>query len=100
MERDDTTAAKALADLAAGKPASLKVRFLSEDKSHRYQQLADLIAALDLKYATPRLNIDGWLNRIDGQRQLLPEAKVHDLQWHNSAEIAVGTFELHMGPHR
>ena len=100
MERDETTAAKALADIAAGKPASLKIRFLSEDKSHRYQQLADLIAALDAKYLKPRLNIDGWLNRIDGQRQLLPESAVHSLQWHNSTEIAVGTFELHMGPHR
>ncbi|MDQ7248176.1 hypothetical protein [Dongia sedimenti] len=100
MERDDTTAAKALADIAAGKPASLKVRFLSEDKSHRYQQLADLIAALDAKYATPRLAIDGWLNRIDAPRQLTPESRVHDLQWHDSPEIAVGTFELHMGPHR
>jgi hypothetical protein len=99
LDRDET-AAKALADIAAGKPASLKVRFLSEDKSHRYQQLADLIAALDAKYATPRLAIDGWLSRIDAPRQLLPESGVHDLQWHNSPEIAVGTFELHMGPHR
>jgi hypothetical protein len=99
LEREDS-AAKALADIAAGKPASLKVRFLSEDKSHRYQQLADMIAALDVKYATPRLNIDGWINRIDSARQLTPESKVHDLQWHNSTEIAVGTFELHMGPRR
>lgn len=99
MEREDS-AAKALADIAAGKPASLKVRFLSEDRSHRYQQLADLIGALDMKYATPRLNIDGWVNRIDHARQLLPESKVHDLQWHNSTEVAVGTFELHMGPRR
>ena len=100
MEREDTTAAKALADIAAGKPASLKIRFFSEDKSHRYKQLADLVAALDTKYASPRLNIDGWLNRLDGPRQLTPESKVHDLQWHESPEIAVGTFELHMGPHR
>lgn len=99
MERDDS-AAKALADIAAGKPASLKGRFLSEDKSQRYKQLADLLALLDTKHATPRLNIDGWLNRIDSARQLTPESKVHDLQWHNSTEIAVGTFELHMGPHR
>ncbi len=99
MERDDT-AAKALADIAAGKPGALKVRFLSEDKSHRYQQLGDLIAALDTKFATARLAIDGWLNRIDAQRQLLPESGVHNLQWHNSTEIAVGTFELHMGPQR
>ena len=100
MEREETTAAKALADIAAGKPASLKVRFQSEDKSHRYQQLADLIAGLNARYATPRLNIDGWLNRLDAQRQLTPESRMHDLQWHNSPEIAVGTFELHMGPHR
>jgi hypothetical protein len=99
LERDESTA-KALADIAAGKPASLKGRFLSEDKSHRYQQLAELMAVLDTKYATPRLNIDGWLNRIDGPRQLTPESKVHDLQWHESPEIAVGSFELHMGPHR
>jgi len=96
----DESAAKALADIAAGKPASLKIRFLSEDRSHRYQQLADLITALDTKYAAQRLNIDGWINRIDSARQLTPESKVHDLQWHNSTEIAVGTFELHMGPHR
>ncbi len=96
----DESAAKALADLAAGKPASLKIRFLSEDRSHRYQQLADLIAALDTKYAAQRLNIDGWINRIDSARQLTPESKIHDLQWHNSPEIGVGTFELHMGPHR
>lgn len=99
MDRDES-AAKALADIAAGKPASLKGRFLSEEKSHRYQQLADLLAVLDTKYASPRLNIDGWLNRIDNVRQLTPESKVHDLQWHESPEIAVGTFELHMGPHR
>ena len=99
MELDEATA-KTLADIAAGKPGSLKGRFLSEDKSHRYQQLAALIAALDTKYATPRLIMDGWVNRIDAHRQLLPESGVHDLQWHNSPEIAVGTFELHMGPHR
>lgn len=99
MERDEPTA-KILADIAAGKPGSLKGRFLSEDKSHRYQQLADLTALLDTKHATPRLNIDGWLNRLDAPRQLTPESKVHDLQWHNSTEIAVGTFELHIGPRR
>jgi hypothetical protein len=99
LERDES-AAKALADIAAGKPASLKGRFLSENKSHRYQQLADLLAMLDAKHARPRLNIDGWVNRIDAHQQLLPESRVHDLQWHNSPEIAVGTFELHMGPHR
>jgi hypothetical protein len=99
LERDETTA-KALADIAAGKPGSLKGRFLSEDKSHRYQQLADLIAVLDTKYANPRLSIDGWVNRIDSHRQLYPESGVHDLQWHNSPEVAVGTFELHIGPHR
>jgi hypothetical protein len=25
---------------------------------------------------------------------------VHDLQWYNSPEIAVGTFEFHIGPQR
>jgi hypothetical protein len=99
LERDESTA-KALADIAAGKPGTLKGRFMSEDKSHRYQQLADLISVLDTKYASIRLNIDGWVNRIDSQRQLLPESKVHDLQWFNSPEVAVGTFELHIGPHR
>ena len=99
MERDETTA-KALADIANSKPGSLKGRFLSEDKSHRYQQLGELIAAIDTKFATARLAMDGWLNRIDAQRQLLPESKVHDLQWHNSPEVAVGTFELHVGPRR
>ena len=99
MERDEPTA-KTLADIAAGKPGSLKGRFLFEDKSHRYQQLADLVAALDTKQANLRLAIDGWLNRIDAQHQLLPESAIHDLQWYNSPEIAVGTFELHIGPRR
>ena len=99
MERDESTA-KALVDIAAGKPGSLKGRFVSEDKSHRYQQLADLINVLDTKFAKARLNMDGWVNRLDHPRQLLPESKVHDLQWHQSPEVAVGTFELHMGPHR
>jgi hypothetical protein len=99
LERDET-AAKALADIANGKPGSLKGRFLSEDKSHRYQQLAELIAAIDTRIASPRLAMDGWLNRLDFQRQLLPESAIHDLQWYNSPEIAVGTFELHIGPRR
>jgi len=99
LEREES-AAKALAEIAAGRPASLKGRFLSEDKSHRYQQLIELITVLDTKFAARRLNIDGWLNRLDGPRQLTPESKVHDLQWHESPEVAVGTFELHMGPHR
>jgi len=99
LDLDETTA-KTLAAAGAGKPGTIKDRFLSDDKSHRYQQLSDLIAAIDTQYATPRLSIDGWLNRIDGQRQLLPESAAHDLQWYNSPEIAVGTFELHIGPHR
>lgn len=99
MERDETTA-KALADIAAGKPGSLKGRFLSEDKSHRYQQLAELIGVIDTKFGAARLNIDGWINRIDAHRQMHPDSKVHDLQWHNSPEVAVGTFEIHIGPHR
>jgi hypothetical protein len=99
LERDETTA-KVLADIAAGRPGTLKGRFLSEDKSHRYQQLADLIGVLDTKYASPQLNIDGWLNRLDGPRQNVPKSGVHDLQWFNSPEVPVGTFELHLGPHR
>jgi hypothetical protein len=99
LERDESTA-KALADIAAGKPGSLKGRFMSEDKSHRYQQLADLLAVLDGKFAATRLRIDAWVNRIDHHRQLLPESKAHDLQWFSSTEIAVGTFEIHIGPQR
>jgi hypothetical protein len=99
LERDESTA-KALADIAAGKPGSLKGRFLSEDKSHRYQQLAELLAVLDGKFGFARLRIDAWVNRIDHHRQLLPESKTHDLQWHNSPEIAVSTFEFHIGPPR
>jgi hypothetical protein len=99
LERDESTA-KALADIAAGKPGSLKGRFLSEDRSHRYQQLADLLTLLDSKYTTPRLRIDAWLNRIDHHRQLLPESKVHDVLWFGSVEIAVGSFEFHIGPQR
>jgi hypothetical protein len=99
LERDETTA-KALADIAAGKPGSLKGRFMSEDKSRRYQQLAELIEVLDTKFGAARLNIDGWINSIDAHRQKHPDSKMHDLQWHNSPEVAVGTFELHIGPHR
>jgi hypothetical protein len=99
LERDESTA-KAIADIAAGKPGSLKGRFMSEDKSHRYQQLADLVAVLDSKFSGTRLRIDAWVNRIDHHRQLLPESKVHDLQWYNSTEIGVGTFEFHIGPQR
>lgn len=99
MERDESTA-KAIADIAAGKPGSLKGRFTSEDKSHRYQQLVELLGVLDAKFGATRLRIDAWVNRIDHARQLLPESKVHDLQWYNSPEIAVGTFEFHIGPQR
>jgi len=99
LELDETTA-KIVAAAGAGKPGTIKDRLLSEDKSHRYQQLSDLITVIDSSYPAPRLAIDGWLNRIDAQRQLLPESTMHDLQWYNSPEIAVGTFELHIGPHR
>lgn len=99
MELDETMA-KIVAAAGSGKPGTIKDRLHSEDKSHRYQQLADLIAAIDARFPTPRLAIDGWLNRIDAQRQLLPESATHDLQWYNSTEIAVGNFELHIGLHR
>jgi hypothetical protein len=99
LERDESTA-KAIADIAAGKPGSLKGRFMSEDKSHRYQQLVELLTVLDSKFSGSRLRIDAWVNRIDHHRQLLPESKVHDLHWFNSPEIAVGTFEFHIGPQR
>jgi hypothetical protein len=99
LELDETTA-KIVAAAGAGKPGTIKDRLFSDDKSHRYQQLNDLIAAIDERHPSPRLAIDGWVNRIDAQRQLLPESAVHDLQWYNSPEIAVGTFELHIGPHR
>jgi hypothetical protein len=62
--------------------------------------LVELLGVLDAKFGATRLRIDAWVNRIDHARQLLPESKVHDLQWYNSPEIAVGTFEFHIGPQR
>jgi len=92
--------AKALAGAAAGKPGTIKGRLLSDDKSQRYKLLSDVIAAIDTAHAATRFSIDGWLNRIDYKQQLLPQSVAHDLEWHSSTEIAVGNFELHIGPAR
>jgi len=92
--------AKTLAAAVAGKPGTIKGPLLSEDKSQRYKLLADLIAAIDEAAAAQRLSIDGWLNRNDYKRQLLPESSVHDLEWHSSTEVNVGWFELHLSAAR
>lgn len=88
--------ADVLTKAGAGKPGTIKDRLLSEDKSQRYKQIADLIAAIDRSHAEPRLVIDGWLNRIDAKSQLTPGSGVHDLKWNNSTDIQLGTFELHV----
>jgi hypothetical protein len=88
--------AEVLAGVASGEPGTIKGRLFSDDKSQRYKQLSDLIGAMDRGHASPRLSIDGWLNRIDKKRQLLPESAVHDLKWSGSSEVPVGSFELHM----
>jgi hypothetical protein len=82
--------------VASGQPGTIKGRLFSKDKTQRYKQLFELTAALDKDYASPRLAIDGWLNRLDKKQQALPESAVHDLKWNGSSEVAVGTFELHM----
>jgi hypothetical protein len=84
-----------LASVASGEPGTIKGRLLSRDKSHRFKQLSDLTAVLD-KHPSPRLAIDAWLNRIDKQRQALPESAIHDLRWNGSSEVPIGSFELHM----
>jgi len=99
LDLDESTA-KTLAAAGQGKPGTIKGQLFSSDKSQRHKQLSDLIGAIDTLYPTPRLTIDGWLNRIDAQRQLLPESAVHNLEWNSTAEIAVGNFELHIGPAR
>jgi hypothetical protein len=88
--------AKILAAAASGEPGTIKGRMFSEDKSQRYKQLAEMIAALDKDYAAPRLAFDGWLNRMDLKRQVLPESTAHDFKWGGSLDIPVGTFELHV----
>jgi hypothetical protein len=91
---------KIVAAAAAGKPGTIKGRLFSDDKSQRYKQLSDILAGIDRACPAPRLSIDGWLSKIDGRHQLLPESAVHDLEWNSSAEVAVGTFELHVGARR
>jgi hypothetical protein len=91
-----------LAKAASGKPGTIRDRLLSEDKSQRYKQVADLVAEIDQLYpnADQALRIDGWLNRIDFKGQLLPDSAVHDIHWNKSTEVQVGNFELHIGPKR
>jgi hypothetical protein len=89
-----------LAKAATGKPGTIKDRLLSEDKSQRYKQVADVIAEIDQLYAKQALRIDGWLNRIDFKGQNLPVSAVHDIHWNKSAEVQVGMYELHISPKR
>lgn len=89
-----------LAKAASGKPGTIRARLLSEDKSQRYKQIADVIAEIDQLYPKEVLNIDGWLNRIDFKGQLLPDSAVHDIHWNKSTEVQVGNYELHVGPKR
>jgi hypothetical protein len=88
-----------LAKAASGKPGTIRDRLLSEDKSQRYKQIAELIAEID-RFQPQALRIDGWLNRIDFKGQLLPESAVHDIHWNKSTEVQVGNYELHVGPKR
>jgi hypothetical protein len=89
-----------LSKAAAGKPGTIKDRLLSEDKSQRYKQIADLIAEIERDFPAPTLAIDGWLNRLDWKGQLLPESSVHDIHWNKTTEVQVGNYELHVGPKR
>jgi len=84
----------------SGKPGTIKDRLLSEDKSQRYKQIADVIAEIDQLYPQQALRIDGWLNRIDFKGQLLPHSSVHDIDWNKSTDVQVGSYELHVGPKR
>ena len=96
----DRTWIEVLAKAASGKPGTIRDRLLSEDKSQRYKQIADLVAEIDRLYPKATLAIDGWLNRIDFKGQLLPESAVHDIHWNKSTEVQVGNYELHVGPKR
>src|SRR3954462_985270 len=88
-----------LAKAASGKPGTIKDRRLSEDKSQRYKQIADVIAEIDGLYPK-ELTIDGWLNRIDFKGQLLPDSAVHDIHWNKSTDVQVGNYELHVAAKR
>jgi hypothetical protein len=96
----DKSWAAVLAAAGSGTPGTIKDRLLSEDKSQRYKQLSDAIAVIDRDHPSPPLTIDGWLNRIEFKRQLLPHSTVHDIKWHGSAEIPLGYFELHVTKRR
>ena len=89
-----------LAKAASGKPGAIKDRLLSEDKSQRYKQVAEVIAEIDRLYAKPARRSDGWLNRIDGKSQNLPGSALHDIHWNKSAEVQVGMYELHISAKR
>ena len=95
----DRSWVETLAKAASGKPGTIRDRLLSEDKSQRYKQVADLIAEIDQLHPKA-LRIDGWLNRIDFKGQLLPDSAVHDIHWNKSTEVQVGNYELHVGPKR
>jgi hypothetical protein len=94
----DTSWVETLAKAASGKPGTIKDRLLSEDKSQRYKQIADVLAEIEALYPKPALRIDGWLNRIDFKGQLLPHSSVHDIDWNKSTEVQVGSYELHVAP--
>jgi hypothetical protein len=96
----DRSWVEVFANAAAGKPGTIRGRLLSEDKSQRYKQVADVLAEIDQLYPKPTFAIDGWLNLIDFQSQLLPHSAVHDIDWNKSTEVQVGNFELHVGPKR
>jgi len=85
-----------LAKAASGKPGTIKDRLLSEDKSQRYKQIAEVIAEIDQLYAKQAFRIDGWLNRIDFKGQNLPVSAVQDIHWNKSAEVQVGMYEMHI----
>ena len=89
-----------LAKAASGQPGTIRDRLLSEDKSQRYKQVAEVFAEIDQLYAKQPLRIDGWLNRIDFKGQLLPHSAVHDINWNKSTDVQVGYYELHIAPKR
>ena len=96
----DRSWVEVLAKAASGTPGTIRDRLLSEDKSQRYKQVADVLAEIDRLYPKAILRIDGWLNRIDFKGQLLPDSAVHDIHWNKSTDVQVGNYELHIGPKR
>jgi hypothetical protein len=96
----DRSWVEVLAKAASGTPGTISDRLLSEDKSQRYKQVAEVIAEIDRLYPSQPLRIDGWLNRIDFKGQLLPDSAAHDIHWNKSTEVQVGNYELHVAPKR